>query len=616
MRSTRLVFFGLLPVLCALAGSSGAGNGSQAPNAVPPSTVELLLEKRGRVAFVPGELIVKRKIVAGAAAIVPPARLTQLSLNEVRTCAGGEVVYRISPSVMGSLTRARQRDRTLEVVEALRASPEVEYAQPNYILRIAATPPNDPSFPLQWHYRDNGSGPGLSPGGIDLPTAWDTTTGSSSAVVAVIDTGILPAHPDIAGSPNLVAGYDMISDPFTANDGGERDADPTDPGDALAPGDCGPGEPPAPEPSSWHGTHVAGTIGVGRTNNGVGVAGVNWTVSLQAVRVLGRCGGTIADINDAIRWAAGLSVPGVPANATKARVINLSLGAPVPCSSSPSTQAAIHDAVNAGTTVVVAAGNDAIDASQELPAGCNNVLTVAASDYRGRLVTRYSNFGSAVEILAPGGDVRRDDDSDGNPDGVYSMVQGGYAFYNGTSMAAPHAAGVAALLLARQPSLTPAEVMQRLQQTARPRSATECPRPCGAGLLDAAAAVRAGPVVSLSVSYADTPRLKKDETRSLTARLTKDGQPLAGKTVSFSSADPTIASVSPATATTNASGEAPATIKAETDRRTETQVTATAEGQSRQATVLVPSLSFAGASALALGLIAAFALAFVRRRTS
>ena len=208
-------------------------------------------------------------------------------------------------------------------------------------------------------------------------------------------------------------------------------------------------------------------------------------MTVVPVRVLGECGGTIADINDAIRWAAGLPVPGVPANPDPARVINMSLGGGGACSASPSTQSAINDAVAAGATVVVAAGNSAADAADFMPASCNNVITVAASDYRGQLVTRYSNFGTTVDIMAPGGDVQRDDDGDGNPDGVLSMVNGGYAFYNGTSMAAPHVSGVAALFLAADPSLTPAQVLATIQDNALPRSAVECPEPCGKGLLNA-----------------------------------------------------------------------------------------------------------------------------------
>jgi serine protease len=374
------------------------------------------------------------------------------------------------------------RNEVLDIVKQLSARPDVEYAQPAWILRRVATP-GDPRYGEQWHYFNNGSGAGESPGGINLPKAWDTGTGNPAVVVAVIDTGILPNHPDITGSPNLGAGYDMITDVFTANDGNGRDSDPTDPGDAVAANECGPGAPA--ERDSWHGTHVAGTVGVGNTNNSTGVAGVNWMANVLPVRVLGKCGGSIVDINDAIRWAAGLPVPGVPANATPAKVINMSLGGPVPCSASPSTQSAINDAVAAGTTVVVAAGNSATDAAGDLPAGCDNVITVAASDARGHLVGRYSNFGATVEIMAPGGDVVRDDTGDGNPDGVLSMIKGGYAYYNGTSMAAPHVAGVAALLLAQDASRSPADILSLIQANALPRSTTQCPKPCGAGLLNA-----------------------------------------------------------------------------------------------------------------------------------
>jgi serine protease len=518
--------------------------------------------------------------------------------------SGGELLYRIPPTALKTLSPTQARDRTLEVVRQLRADPNVQYAQPNYILRIVRTP-NDPRFPEQWHYRDNGTGTGQSPGGINLPRAWDASIGSSSIVVAVIDTGILPNHPDIVGSPNLIAGFDMISDPAIANDGGGRDNDPTDPGDAVAADECFPGDPA--QPASWHGTHVAGTIGVGRTDNGVGVAGVNWSVRVQAVRVLGKCGGTTADINDGIRWAAGLAVPGVPNNPTPARVMNMSLGTPpgVPCSSSPSTQAAINDAVAAGAAVVVAAGNDAVDAAQVFPASCDNVITVAASDYRGQLVTRYSNFGATVEIMAPGGDVLRDDDGDGNNDGVLSMVQGGYARYNGTSMATPHVAGVAALYLAQNPGLTPAQLTAELQHNALPRTSSQCPQPCGAGLLSA---VRTAPLtVSLVLDPDKT--LQPGETTTARATVTLSGVPQTGKTVTFSSANPSVASVSPTSAVTDSSGRAQATVRGESQGNT--SVRATADGASTSAPVQVPDLSLIGVLVL---LVCVVLFALLQRR--
>jgi serine protease len=529
---------------------------------VPIADVKRLLEGRRAQSFVPGEVIVKLRTGAGLPVELSSRRVAALGLGPIlRTTAAGELVYSLAPALM-ALPPATQRDRTLTAVEALKADPNVEYAQPNFILRILDVP-NDPLYRRQWHYLANGVGTDRSPGGINLPQAWTTGTGSSAVTVAVIDTGVLPAHPDISGSPNLVAGYDMISDSRRANDGGGRDADATDPGDAVTAGECGPGEPALP--SSWHGSHVSGTVGVGRSNNGVGIAGVNWNVRVQAVRVLGKCGGTIEDINDAIRWAAGLAVPSLPANATPARVINMSLGGSGACSISPSTQRAIDDAVAAGTTVVVAAGNDASDAGQSFPASCNGVITVGATDFRGYLA-RYSNYGAAVEILAPGGDVDRDDNDDGEPDGVLSLVQGGYAYYNGTSMATPHVAGVAALVLAANPSLTPAQVLTELTRTSIPRSTVECPTAkCTStppGLLNAYAPFLS---VSLQPPARTSPALRGNEQFALTATVRQEGTVVGGKTVSFSSTSASVASVSPATATTDGQGQATATVTAQSN---------------------------------------------------
>ena len=456
---------------------------AQAPS-LSPADVQALLERRLTQEFVPDQVIVKMKPVAGVVQALGVQTLAATGLRGApQQTSGGELVYQFAPATRFRLqSMEAMRNEVLDVVKQLNARPDVEYAQPAWILHRVATP-GDSRYGEQWHYFNHGNGAGESPGGINLPKAWDTVTGSPAVAVAVIDTGILPSHPDITGSPNLGAGYDMITDVFTANDGNGRDSDPTDPGDAVAANECGPGEPA--DPDSWHGTHVAGTVGVGNTNNPTGVAGVNWMVNVLPVRVLGKCGGSIVDINDGIRWAAGLPVPGVPANATPAKVINMSLGGRVPCTASPSTQSAINDAVAAGATIVVAAGNSAIDAAGELPASCDNVITVAASDARGHLVERYSNFGASVEIMAPGGDVLRNDTGDGNPDGVLSMVKGGYAYYNGTSMAAPHVAGVAALLLAQDASRSPADILSLIQANALPRSAAQCPKPCGVGLLNA-----------------------------------------------------------------------------------------------------------------------------------
>ena len=570
--------------------------GAQAQELTPDAVARLMGIKASLQArFVPGEIIVKMKPAPGITA----QDLTRMGvLKDKRVTSGGEIIYQIAPSVRATMSASALRDRTQQLVRDFRARPDVEYAQLNYILRILDKTPDDPRYAQQWHYFNNGTGAGQYPGGINLPKAWDSNTGSNGVVVAVIDTGILPNHPDIQGSPNLIAGYDMISDAAIANDSTGRDSDPTDPGDAVAANECG--YPHDAESSSWHGTHVAGTIGVGKTNNSVGVAGINWAVKVQAVRVLGKCGGTTSDINDAIRWAAGLQVPGVPNNSTPARVINMSLGGGVPCSMSPSTQAAINDAVNAGAAVVVAAGNDGVDASQSYPASCDNVITVAAGDYRGYLAW-YSNYGSKVKIMAPGGDVYQDLNGVSKGGGVLSMVDpsaGTYAFYMGTSMATPHVSGMAALILAMQPTLTPAQLLARLQGDALPRDATQCPQPCGAGLLSAIPKV-GPPALAINLTLNNS-ELKTSDTTTATATVTQAGAPLSGKTVSFGTGSGAVASVSPAAAVTNAGGQAQTTVKGEGEG--DTNVSATVNGTSATAPVkVVPDLSLLGVVALVVG---------------
>ncbi len=569
---------------------------------ISPAEIAAMLERPASVRVIPGEVIVKYK--PGRSPMSPADAASMDLSGDTRPTSGGELIYKLSAATIS--TRSVQDVQTLTISAARRiaAQANVEYAQPNFVLQIVRTP-DDPLYPLQWHYFDNGSAGGQSPGGVSLPGTWDINLGDSSVVVAVIDTGILPNHPDIAGSMNLVAGFDMISNAFTANDGDGRDADPTDTGDATTAGECFPGSPPTN--SSWHGSHVAGTTGVARTNNGIGVAGVNWQLSLQAIRVLGKCGGTIADINDAIRWAAGLTVPGIASNATPAKVINMSLGGGGACTNSPSTQRAIDDAVAAGTTVVVAAGNNAQDAANFNPASCDGVITVAASDARGHLVSRYSNFGTTVEILAPGGDVQRDDNGDGNVDGVLSMVEGGYAFYNGTSMAAPHVAGVAALLLAREPTLTPAQVSQRLQSSAIPRNTSQCPRACGAGLLSALVATGGTPPVPRIDLAAPFVSLQVGETDFVIATVTRGGSPVPGARVDFSSMDAGVATVSPASAQTDPSGSVRASILGVAPGTT--SVRATAAGGTDSSTVevteppSVPDLTLWGLLLLMAGIL-------------
>lgn len=376
-----------------------------------------------------------------------------------------------------------QLDRRVSVSEAAAlaseiaaSDPAVEYAEPDRIMKPMLVP-NDTQYAQQWHYFEVA-------GGLNLPAAWDKSTGSG-IVVAVIDTGYRP-HADLAA--NIVAGYDFITSTTISNDGNGRDSDASDPGDAVQAGECGSGLPTQDESSSWHGTHVAGTIAA-VTNNGTGVAGVAFGAKVQPLRVLGKCGGYTSDIADAIVWASGGSVSGVPANATPARVINLSLGGGGACDTT--TQNAVNSARSRNTVVVVAAGNSNANAANYSPASCTGVITVAATNRSGGRAY-YSNYGSVVEVAAPGGDVRN-----GATNGILSTLNSGqtspaadsYAWYQGTSMATPHVAGVVALMLSKNSALTPDEVLTRLQQSSRAFPAT-CSQ-CGSGIVDASAAVDA-----------------------------------------------------------------------------------------------------------------------------
>lgn len=384
---------------------------------------------------------------------------------------------RVRTIVTGAeLVRFDERWTAEEVARALAADPEVEYAEPDRMLRAYATP-NDTQYSSQWHYFE-------AAGGLNLPAAWDESTGSG-ARVAVLDTGYRP-HVDLAG--NIVGGYDFIGDTFVANDGNGRDADAQDPGDWINANECGGTH--AAQGSSWHGTHVAGTVAA-VTNNSTGVAGVAYGAKVVPVRVLGKCGGYTSDIADAIVWAAGGSVSGVPANAYPAKVVNLSLGGGGACDNT--SQTAINTARSLGATVVVAAGNENQNASNSSPANCAGVVTVAAVDRQGGRAY-YSNYGSVVDVAAPGGAQSFAND----PNGILSTANSGsttpgsdtYEYYQGTSMATPHVAGVVALMLAGTPGMSPDQVESTLKSTARSFPAT-CSG-CGAGIVDAAAAVGGG----------------------------------------------------------------------------------------------------------------------------
>ncbi|QPF75112.1 S8 family serine peptidase [Roseateles sp. DAIF2] len=373
------------------------------------------------------------------------------------------------------LDRALSVEQLQQLAAQLQASDaNIEYAEPDRKMYALLTP-NDSSYSSQWDLFE-------ATGGIRAPAAWDRATGTG-VVVAVIDTGHRP-HADLTGQ--LVAGYDMITQTATANDGNGRDSDPSDPGDWSTAGECGTGQPA--RNSSWHGTHVAGTIAA-KTNNSLGVAGIAFNAKIQPVRVLGKCGGYTSDIADGITWASGGSVSGLPANATPAKVLNLSLGGSGSCGTT--TQNAVNGARSRGASVIVAAGNSNANASGFTPASCSGVVTVAATDRYGARAY-YSNYGTVVALAAPGGDVRSS-----SSNGILSTLNAGtstpgadnYSFYQGTSMAAPHVAGVAALLYSAKPSATPDQITAALKGSARAFPGT-CSQ-CGTGLLDADAAITA-----------------------------------------------------------------------------------------------------------------------------
>ncbi len=340
--------------------------------------------------------------------------------------------------------------------------------------------PNDPLYAQQWHYK-NGAG------GVNLEPAWDITKGAG-IVVGVIDTGITP-HSEFAGQ--LVPGYDFIADIDTAVDGDGRDADPNDPGD-WHDGECDFFGTPAD--SSWHGTHVAGTIAA-LTDNGVGTAGVAPNAKILPLRALGKCGGFTSDVIDAITWGSGGTVAGLPANANPAEVINMSLGGSGACS--VAEQTAINAAVARGTTIVVAAGNSGGDAASQSPASCNNVIAVSAVGPTGTLAS-YSSYGTVVDVAAPGGSgfsPAADNVLSTLNLGLTDQAAEGYAWYAGTSMASPHVAGVVALIQSASSSpKTPAEVKKIIENTAYANGGfpggCSYALPCGTGVVDATAAVR------------------------------------------------------------------------------------------------------------------------------
>lgn len=347
-----------------------------------------------------------------------------------------------------------------------------------------------------WFHQDVST----QPASINTGAMWANFHGTAPTVVAVLDTGVLPSHPMLQG--HLLPGYDFVAEPSIGADGqgsagSDRDSDPTDPGDGVGPADlladpvCG-----GLSQSSWHGTFVSALL-AGNPVPAEGVFSVNWNAVVLPVRVLGKCGGFSSDLADGIRWAAGLSVPGVPNNPFPAKVINLSLGAEGACV--PSIEgAAISAARQAGSLVVVAAGNDG--STVDSPANCPGAFGVAAIDQEG-LKANYSNFGPTIQLAAPGGDAAFPIWSASNT-GFAGPLTNTYNTKIGTSFSSPMVAGAASLYWSLNPSASVATVENLLKTSARPFLSfggrptctvdtvgieCNCTRAlCGAGMLDVA----------------------------------------------------------------------------------------------------------------------------------
>ncbi|MEP7183150.1 MAG: S8 family serine peptidase [Betaproteobacteria bacterium] len=543
------------------------------------------LAKSATVARPTNQMIVRYRDPARSSAARAGAPIDQAQVGRFAALAGQPLAWlRAGHDGSGILRLFRflPADTVAAIAARIAQEPDIEYAQPDYIKDVSLVP-TDPCYPsagsgcvgqYQWDLFD-------PVGGINMPAAWDVTTGSAPIVVSVIDTGALYSHPDLAG--RLLPGYDMIADCAVANDGSSpcsfsplpyisgvstpaytsRDGDATDPGDWVSAAENNPSVPLQPPfydwfagcgagNSSWHGTHVAGTIAA-IANNGIGIAGINWVSQVMPIRALGKCGGYTSDIADAIVWAAGGSISGVPDAATPAKVMNLSLGGylgvgkscPV---SDTTTQNAVNAANTLGAVVVVAAGNSNHDAVTDSPASCNGVITVAATGKTGSRAS-YSNYGTLVEIAAPGGD--------GSFSIVSSLNAGTtapgvfiYAGYQGTSMATPHVTGVVSLMFSVKPTLTPSQVLSMLQTSARAFPAgstctasagavTATVKYCGAGIVDAYAAVVLAGGTTLTALTSSTNPSTVGATVTFTATVTgsaptgsvaftESGSPLAG----------------------------------------------------------------------------------------
>ena len=490
------------------------------------------LQARVIVSLKPGAQALRAHTMSRAHSADDVHALAQRRANSLAAHAGRALDSGRMLSQRAQVLTAKGID-SATLARRLALHPDVAYAVVDQ-RRHTQHVPNDPLFAAgpasglgpavgQWYLR----APSVSvPSAINAEAAWDRVNANPALVVAVLDTGILADHVDLAG--RVLPGYDMVADLPTANDGNGRDANASDPGnwitaseDADRRGDfyqCGTSN------SSWHGTKTAGLIGA-IADNGQGIAGAAAGVRILPVRVIGKCGGFDSDIAAGMLWAAGLDVPGLPYNATPARVLNLSLGGEGPCEAF--YLEAMQAVTEAGAVVVVSAGNGAGRAVGS-PANCPGAIAVAGLRHAGSKVG-FSDLGPEVTISAPAGNCVNI--GAGTPClypiattsnlGLRGPTAGGSSWTDsfntslGTSFASPLVAATVALMLSARSDLTPAQVIEALKRSARPFPTTGgdngdgtvvpmCRAPdgtdqlqcycrdglCGAGMLDALAAVQ------------------------------------------------------------------------------------------------------------------------------
>lgn len=524
----QLLFFMLS---CIISTSAAALVGNRTVNA--SSAIHNPVAARVIVKFRPEATIARRHALSAQAGVVDvrqalAARAQILSNRYGIQMTAGHAVSEHAQVVIGQGLSA------VELVVRLSDDPDVEYAVEDR-RRAPMRVPNDPYFTAGPPVIGTTGGPAVGQWYLQPPSAdvlssinaqgaWNFTTGTPSIVVAVLDSGVLTKHPDLAG--RLLPGYDMIGDVPTANDGDGRDGDPSDPGDWVSQDEAndsaGAFYQCEPTDSTWHGTQTISLIGA-TSNNGIGMAGLAWGTRLLPVRVLGKCGGYDSDIIAGMNWAAGLSVPGVPVNPTPARVINISLGGTGSCPQSY-IDAIVSITHKDNPAVIISSAGNSFGQAVTSPANCPGIIAVAGLRHTGTKVG-YSDLGTEVAISAPAGNcvnteagrpclypiLSASDSGLTGPEA--SIYTDSFRTTLGTSFSAPLVSGTVALMLSVRPSLTPDEVRRRLQSTARPfpspssdnPSIPYCQNPgtayqlechcttatCGAGMLNAMEAVLA-----------------------------------------------------------------------------------------------------------------------------